>query len=522
MARIAFLLLAHRDPAAVAAHAKALTAHGDGVVIHYDLRSPQSEFTQLQCLLESVDRVAFARRIRCGWGSWSLVQASLAMIAAVEAAGWAPTHFYLLSGDCFPTKTRRYIDDCLAQEPSVDRIEAVDFFTAGWIRTGLKEERVLYRHPFNERRQPWLFYRFLALQRSLGLKRRPPKGLALRIGSQWWLLRAETVRKVVAFLRDRPDVRRFFQTAWIPDEIAFQTIVAHLVPAREISVPPTHALLSDYGMPVQFYADHRDYLRTQPQFFARKISPEAQALRADLLTVFTKGTADPVSGGPGTALYQHLAGYGRIGSRYAERFWLRAIEPARNGDIRIIVAVDRALALAAEAEIARFGRLKPLGHLFDSDSSVALDLGNLETGRHKRGLHRRAFLNLIVQALDGEPALLCVDARQRHVIADLTGAAEHVRLLVLERPCDAARLEAEACGQGLLGAGSGPAERRAVLAAAGRSAGDALAAIGCAHRSVTHRFARGRSAGANRRDLQEFLQCGAEDAAELARALDRL
>ena len=41
------------------------------------------------------------KRIKCGWGEWSLVQATL---YAVEAAlvGKFPraTHFYMLSGDC--------------------------------------------------------------------------------------------------------------------------------------------------------------------------------------------------------------------------------------------------------------------------------------------------------------------------------------------------------------------------------------------------------------------------------------
>ena len=60
----------------------------------------------------------------------------------------------------------------------LDHIEAHDFTESGWIRTGLREERLLYRHWFNERNQPGLFYGALALQRALGLSRRPPAGVS--------------------------------------------------------------------------------------------------------------------------------------------------------------------------------------------------------------------------------------------------------------------------------------------------------------------------------------------------------
>ncbi|MFD1808258.1 beta-1,6-N-acetylglucosaminyltransferase [Gemmobacter lanyuensis] len=49
--------------------------------------------------------------MKCGWGGWSLVDASLeAVKAAVEAFPRA-THFYMLSGDCMPIKSAEYAHD---------------------------------------------------------------------------------------------------------------------------------------------------------------------------------------------------------------------------------------------------------------------------------------------------------------------------------------------------------------------------------------------------------------------------
>jgi hypothetical protein len=110
-----------------------------------------------------------------------------------------------------------------------------------------------------------------------------PADIQVMIGSQWWCLRRRTVEAVLDFIRDRPDVVRFFRTTWIPDETFFQTLVRHLVPDREIvSRSLTFKMFSDYGMPVTFYNDQYDLLISQDYLFARKISPEARVLEEKL------------------------------------------------------------------------------------------------------------------------------------------------------------------------------------------------------------------------------------------------
>ena len=234
MTQIAFILLCHKDPDGVIAQTLRLTAAGDCVAIHFDGRAANADFNRIRAALAGNRQVTFTRRrIRCGWGEWSLVAATLeGLKAAVEAFPGA-THFYMLSGDCMPIKTAEYIRGRLERE-DVDYIESFDFFGSDWIKTGIKEERLIYRHWFNERKRKALFYRSMAWQKHFGLARKLPEDLGIRIGSQWWCLRRRTVEAVLDFVAKRRDVTRFFATTWIPDETFFQTLVAHLVPDREI------------------------------------------------------------------------------------------------------------------------------------------------------------------------------------------------------------------------------------------------------------------------------------------------
>ncbi|MBL4556202.1 MAG: hypothetical protein JKP98_00140 [Rhodobacteraceae bacterium] len=110
-------------------------------------------------------------------GQWSLVAATLDLARTAIDAFPDATHFFLISADCMPIKPRIAIARAL--EPADrDHIEAVDFFTSGWIRTGLQEERLIYRHFVNERRRRRTFYAMLAVQQTLGLRRPLPAGCA--------------------------------------------------------------------------------------------------------------------------------------------------------------------------------------------------------------------------------------------------------------------------------------------------------------------------------------------------------
>ncbi len=521
MAKIAFLILAHKKPQRVIAQALALTAHGDTVTIHYDARAPRAEFTTIREALKNNSNVAFAPRVKCGWGTWSLVRATLNLIRTAVREFEGQSHYYLISGDCYPTKSRSYIEGFLQRHADKDFIEAEDFHDGTFIRTGLTIERLVYRHWFNEREQKWLFETSLELQKRYGLSRETPENLPIHIGSQWWLLRASTVEAILAMAAVRPEIIRFFRTTWIPDEIFFQTMAAAVTtPAEIISHPPTHLIFSDYGMPVVFYEDHYAYLRAQDWLFARKLSDESSVMRERLLTVFTEDRHGEAEGGTHDGLYTYLTSRGRRGRRYTRRFWENAIDSTNDGEILIVAAKIWHVGKAVQNAITETTGLFGLGYLFDEESETDVGIGNLEGGLEKRNRHRRVILNLMMRARAQETALICVDPGRPDIIADMVTTHHQARILTVERPISDDHLDGHAARTGLLGPHSGGFERDELRRALREEFTTEAAYLRDTYRDILFRNRLDRSRDENVLDLGHFLRCRRTEAEAIARAAE--
>ena len=74
-------------------------------------------------------------------------------------------------------------------------------------------------------------------------------------------------------------------------------------------------------MPATFYNDHYDFLIEQDYLFARKISPGAHQLKERLGELYSSEQTDFNVSMQGKSLYQFLTQRGRVGQRYARRFW---------------------------------------------------------------------------------------------------------------------------------------------------------------------------------------------------------
>lgn len=458
MAKIAYILLCHKDPEAVIQQAGQLTAAGDYVAIHFDARARPEHYAQIRAALADNPNVAFARkRAKCGWGEWSLVQATLnAVQTAVEAFPRA-THFYMLSGDCMPVKTAEYAHRFL-DEHDADFIESFDFFESDWIKTGMKEDRLIYRHFLNERKHKRLFYAAVALQRRLGLERAVPADIQVQIGSQWWCLRRRTVEWILQFTRQRRDVMRFFRTTWIPDETFFQTLVRHLVPEGEIqSRTLTFLMFSDYGMPVTFYNDHYDLLLSQDFLFARKISPEARELKARLGKLYAAQDVTFETSNEGRSLYRFLTERGRIGRRFGMRFWEAEGTLGRERELMIVVCKKWHVAKRLLGQIRQVLNVPALGYLFTEEDTPMPDLGGIQTTLEKRTRHRRALMRMLFENYDTDRLIICLDPSNLDLMQDFNSDRSVTRMLEIECQFSDAFLIGHARRVGLAGERTGQA-----------------------------------------------------------------
>lgn len=432
MVKIAYLLLCHKNADYVIAQAKAYSRAGDVMAIHFDKRASAKEYAKLVGALGDDPNVAFAKRVACGWGEYSLVQASFNLLDAARAAFEDVTHYYLVSGDCYPIKSASFIRSQLAPADR-DFIEINDFMESDWIKTGIKEERLIYRHLVNERKHKKLFYNLMKAQRKLGLERSLPKDLTIKIGSQWWLLRAETVEAMYAFLKKRQDVLRFFSTTWIPDEIAFQTIIAHCADHSEIvSRPPTTLVFTDYGMPVTFYADHLNMIRKEPRFFARKITEHDADMRQAMLDHYVDGDDKDVGAEMVGSYYLYLSNRGRQGRRLAPRFWEKSATLDDGKEVLVIACKKWHIGEHMSRVVHRVTGMETLGYVFDQDQPLDMELGNLEVGKEKRGRHRRAFLSLLFDVRNTSKLALCIDPARDDVVRDIADTDCRMRVLLIE------------------------------------------------------------------------------------------
>ena len=434
MARIAYILLCHKDAEGVVAQARRLTAAGDHVAIHFDGNASAADFDRIHTALAPNPGVAFTkRRVKCGWGEWSLVEASLLAVRAAVAAFPRATHFYMLSGDCMPIKSAEYAHEFLDRDDA-DHVESFDFFKSDWIKTGIKEERLIYRHWFNERSTKALFYASMALQKRLHLSRRVPADLQIQIGSQWWCLRRRTVEALLRFATSRRDVMRFFRTTWIPDETFFQTLVRHLVPEAEIRTRTlTFLIFSDYGMPATFYNDHYDLLLSQDYLFARKISPDAMDLKQRLGQLYAAtGVAFPISG-EGRSLFGFLTGRGRIGRRFAPRFWETEASLGRERTLLMVISKKWHVAKRLVERMRQEAKLPAVDYLFNEASCPLPDLGGIQTTLEKRTRHRRALVRMLFDWGQSDTLILCIDPANVELMRDF--ASDKARTRFLEVDC---------------------------------------------------------------------------------------
>jgi hypothetical protein len=281
---LGFVILAHDHPRQVTRLVDHLTAQGAAVALHWDARHPVDlgEKLRKQLPADQAERVVSAKRVAVRWGMREVVEATINALQAFQRSGLPLDYVTLLSGHDYPLRPLSQLADYLTAHHGTEHIESVDHEKEKWITDGLHDERWQYRHYISWGKYPRVFDKCWHLQRALGLKRKPPAGIKPHFGSQWWTLSWHNLQHILELSR-RPDIKSFFRTTWVPDEMFFQTLLAAAAPPAQTSGSGlTLYHFARNGIPLVFYEDHYHLLAAQPFFFARKISPWSDRLRDKL------------------------------------------------------------------------------------------------------------------------------------------------------------------------------------------------------------------------------------------------
>jgi len=224
------------------------------------------------------------------------------------------------------------------------------------------------------------------------------------------------------------------------------------VPSREIENRTlTFLMFTDYGMPVTFYNDHYDLLLGQGALFARKISAEAEGLRTRLGALYASDRMDFVISDEGRNLFQFLTGRGRIGRRFAPRFWESETTLGRSRELLIIACKKWHVAKRLVAAIWHHTNVPAIAYLFNEEETDLPDLGGIESALQKRGRHRRALMRMLFDHFDSDRLVICLDTSSLDLMTDFFSDRATVRLLEIECTFDDDYLVGHAMRVGLAG-----------------------------------------------------------------------
>jgi hypothetical protein len=288
--RIAYLILAHRQPQHVGALIKQLDDGNARFFLHIDAKSDIAAFRQA---MRSERAVLLDQRLPIHWGGWNMVQATLNLLRRAHQEGES-TYYQLLSDSCYPLKSNTEIAAKLGRgdfnyltinEPMKP---GSDFnYRLIYRPSDSRQMRRLLESPIlNKLKVPVYFDRFVQYarrQQDRFSRRQLPPGVKPYKGWQWWCLTHACTRHVLDYTDANPEFVRFFRSMLVPDESFFHTIIANsefvhtLSPGHATGViTGNHYVRWDkgngVGTPCVLKADDFDALIASDACFARKVS----------------------------------------------------------------------------------------------------------------------------------------------------------------------------------------------------------------------------------------------------------
>ena len=193
-------------------------------------------------------------------------------------------------------------------------------------------------------------------------------------------------------------------------------------------------MFTDYGMPVTFYNDHYDLLLSQDYLFARKISGEALELKRRLGALYADDAAEFQISNEGRNLFKFLTGRGRIGRRFASRFWETESTLGRERELMIVICKKWHVAKRLLERIRQVTNVPAIEYLFNEDGTRLPDLGGIQANVAKRTRHRRALMRMLFDYYETDRLIVCMDPGEIDLLQDFCGDRSVTKLLEVQ--CD--------------------------------------------------------------------------------------
>lgn len=284
-----YFILAHKKPAQLK---ELITLLQDGksfFFIHLDRKVNLKDFK----IIEKEGRCHFIKnRVRCNWGDFSLVKATLNGISEIQQfmeinhAG-NDYHCVFLSGEDLPLKSNKTIHLFLEEQQNKSFINHWKLPYDKWWGGGFFRFESLYL--FNFIKYPkthyWLnkmirYLKFDFLFPIHRMKKRFPK-LELYGSSQWMILSKNLMEFIIDTSKKNPKFNSLFKPVLAPDELYFPTLIYHFQKKKYFVIEnaATHLAIFESLNPNPKYLSIEEIQKnnTTTLLFARKFDPQKNA-----------------------------------------------------------------------------------------------------------------------------------------------------------------------------------------------------------------------------------------------------
>ncbi len=219
----AYIILAHKNPDQLYRLIEKLDDQSSSFFIHIDKKVPLASFKNLTGL---GNKIALVDRVNTSWAGWSLVQATINGLRAVEEANRHFDRIILMSGQDYPIKSNYFINKYFTNTPYRIFMEHYPLpnYTK-WKKSGGMYRINKYFFGMNGyQRLASKAVNFLANIFPF-MRRKVPPDTTIYAGSQWWTIDMNALQYILEFIRKNPAHLSFYKFSFAPDEIFFQTIL---------------------------------------------------------------------------------------------------------------------------------------------------------------------------------------------------------------------------------------------------------------------------------------------------------
>jgi hypothetical protein len=226
--KIAYIILAHSNINHIKRLVGSLNDEHSTFVIHFDKNSSKKEFSRLKTYFLDYQNIHFTKRIKCYWGDFSLVRATLECIKHLFDRDVDFDYCILLSGADYPLVNKEEIKKFFMENNGKQYIQ---YFNPSdvWGSDDRTDYFHFNKHCYSKKKSliNYIITKFQLILKKINLKRNSRPFKQFYGGGQWWCLSKDCLLYILDFTNKHKKSVSFFKRVHIPDELFFQTILVN-------------------------------------------------------------------------------------------------------------------------------------------------------------------------------------------------------------------------------------------------------------------------------------------------------